>query len=305
MRPSHQIALVSFALAGACVAADPELEEVESAFAMHDHWRLTEDACRETGLPRDLCIRMALEDYNTDTSEIDDPAAHAQSPANVDPCVGANRVLDRMVRVGEDYREALETFRGQAPAERAAGQELTARMLHAAGRALHTFEDNFAHAGMMDPEHAWYSLQDLCRGTSSNPDKRPGALQAARTAVGPFLEAIARDLQTTGMVRQIGYWSCPLVGERPQIATNACALKKIPGLGRECDFLAESSDWDGVDRQWNASLMTEAIRDAFFTGTVRDMCQEPDFHAEAAAPVDVSRGAPRCLKMNVACLGTL
>src|SRR3954467_8418668 len=71
------------------------------------HADITYAACVATGLPRDFCTRTATEDYNTDSREWDDLAAHAQIDGDQTACTAADVAARRVFQLGVAFRGAL------------------------------------------------------------------------------------------------------------------------------------------------------------------------------------------------------
>jgi len=271
------------------------------AFSSSQHESLTTKACEQAGLPDTLCRRVAAEARNVDGNEWDDPLAHAQMPEGVAACTAAAQVAERMKKLGEDFRASLATamtstkwYEREDKAEQAAVQ---------LGRAMHTLQDDLAHEGMNNPEHAWYSLTDLCTGSTLAPDSDPAALPRATADSLSFLQAVAASL-TAEEIAALDANACPgeSVGENPN-SSGPCQQYLSPWLSDVCSFLADSKKWDGTDRRWNINLVAPALPKAFLDGTVPDFCSEPGIDVSKTSKVDVSGGIPTCTKAHIACFG--
>src|SRR5205823_6276616 len=129
-----------------------------SAYALKPgaHADLATKSCTAAGLPHDFCARVATEDYDTDSHEWTDLSAHAQIDDGMTACDAADAAAARAWGLGRDLRTLLQTDAGAAAT--------------ALGRALHTIQDDCAHHGMPNPQHAWFSLEDFCEGTALSPD---------------------------------------------------------------------------------------------------------------------------------------
>ena len=132
-----------------------------SAFALDQsvHQEISQNACIAANLPKDFCERVATEAYNVDHYEWSRPEAHAQiadSGASGTACTAANATLERERLLGIDIRASLVTLsRGQS-------KDLATHIATQLGRSLHTIQDDCAHHGMTNKQHAWASLTDSC-----------------------------------------------------------------------------------------------------------------------------------------------
>jgi hypothetical protein len=271
------------------------------AFSGSQHESVTSDACEKAGMPGTLCRRVAVEARNVDGNEWDDPLAHAQMPEGVAACTAAGQVAGRMQSLGNDFRAAVlsatttsKWYEREAKAEEAAV---------ALGRAMHTLQDDLAHEGMNNPEHAWYSLTDLCTGSKLAPDSRADALERAKTQSQAFLQAVAATLSAEE-IAMLDSNACPGETSTENPSPQApCQQNISPWLSDVCTFLADSKKWDGTDRRWNVDLVAPALPKAFLDGTVPDFCSMAEIDVSKGDKVDVSGGIPTCTKAHLACFG--
>jgi hypothetical protein len=279
----------------AAVAAS--LLSVSTAHALNQskHYDVTVASCQSAGLPDAFCQRVGVEVYNVDANEFNDLSAHSQITTGSNACDAANLSLWRVFWLGEQIR-AVTIAVGYSPSE--SGHNQLAQHL---GRALHTLQDNCAHSGMPNPQHAWHSLSDVCQGTTESPDLNPEAFTCAAAETDAAFSAFIDLLHDSG-------------GDFAQL-TNITDEddKHWPAYGDVCDFLGSANDWDGTDRRWDNSVMRPALTDhlvqaiqgasdAQFTrlctswyDDVNASYSDPDF--------DTSGGAQSCLKIHAFCLG--
>ena len=275
-----------------------------------DHASITYDACVATGLPRDFCTRTATEDYNTDSREWDTLAAHAQIDRDQTACAGADAATARVFHLGRDLRAAL------AAVHTSGGESNVSAAASALGRALHTIQDNCAHRGMPNPQHAWFSISDFCDGTTSSPDVQDDALACARTETAAAMAAAAQTIRASGS--DVESWlaaaSCPMSASSESNNSGApevCRNRVLPGPVDACSFLSEAKNWDGIDRTWANPVMVAALRGAFRAGTTdapepSAVCggDETVLSAAVSAPLlDVTTGPTSCIRAKVFCLG--
>jgi hypothetical protein len=263
------------------------------------HQLITGDGCAAVGLPEDFCRRAALAAHDADADEWWDMPAHAQSAAPEDLCGSANAVVARLYDLGGTFfanlaaaQEALADPTGTEAANSSVGMAL------ALGRALHTIQDNCAHRGMSNPEHAWLSRSDSCDGTSLEPDSAAGVEECARAQTDALLAQLAPVLADAGVTAMLGQMSCLGVSW-----ADPCDDGASVGVWDLCSFLAEADAWDGVDRQWDANVVAPQLDAAFVYGTVEDLCALETLAAPPAAPIDVAAGPPTCAEYHVMCLG--
>jgi hypothetical protein len=270
------------------------------AFKQDLHRSITKDSCAATALPRDFCSRIAVEAYNTDSTEWDDLLAHSQMSEGEGLCAAANRVQERMRTLGWQLRAEIDKL----AANTRDAEQLVGTIGELVGRAAHTLQDSYAHHGMGNPEHAWFSLQDFCKNTSSAPDLRAGAAEQARAATDAFLVGVAATIRQAAIEASLASHSCPQPYiENDPNARGVCDSTYAPSPFELCGFLAEAEKWDGVDRQWDNTIVGPSLIAAFVDHQSYDLCTEPTLASPPAAPVAVTGGTPSCTSVHMMCLG--
>jgi len=270
------------------------------------HADIAKSRCVAAGLPADFCQRAATENYVTDSREWDDLRAHAQIDKDETACVAADRTAARMWFLGDDLRRQLAAVRAR-PTEDNVGDAA-----HALGRALHTIQDNCAHHGMPNPQHAWFSLSDFCDGTELSPDVQSDAVACARVETEAVVRLVADAVRVAGVSPGLAQNACPedAFGNR-QNEQPVCQKRFLPGPIDACRFLASAQDWDGMDRTWAGDVVAGALREAFAAGLagephIASICDgdETVLSPAVSQPVlDVSAGAPSCFRSKLFCLG--
>ncbi|MEO8550879.1 MAG: hypothetical protein ABI678_12925 [Kofleriaceae bacterium] len=270
------------------------------------HAEVTTTSCRAAGLGANLCARIATEDYNTDAHEWSDLRAHAQIDEGQTACTAADATAQRMFGLGSELRVALSEVASGASEDR------VGRVDALIGRALHTIQDDCAHHGMPNPQHAWFSLGDYCDGTATSPDLDPDALACARTETAAVMSGVAAAIRNAGLAPRLDGYSCPEVstnGDHGSTQT-VCQQRSLPGPFDACDFLGEAKTWDGIDRTWNNALVAPALRGAFTAGLAGAhappaLCGGDE--SRIANPVSKSiveiARPPHCAKASLLCLG--
>jgi MYXO-CTERM domain-containing protein len=263
------------------------------ALKQSEHGRVTAAACARAGLPEDFCDRVTAETYDVDAWEWNDLAAHAQIDDNQTACQAANAARERLRTLGGDVRGLLqETANSSSLAPTGVAVAL--------GRALHTVQDNCAHHGMPNPQHAWWSLSDVCAGTSASPDVQPGAISCAHAASDRVFATLRSAMQQAG------------VGS-DALSMARSGAEHWPSRGDICHFMRTlSQEWDGVDRRWENGVVSPALEaqlvramtvDDVSTG---DICQGGERSIALARPnprYDTSNGEKFCFSMSVYCVG--
>lgn len=285
-----------------CLAAPAE------ALKPRAHADLARSSCVSAGLPTTFCQRVATEAYNTDANEWEDLAAHAQIAGDETACSGADQAARRVWLQATELRSVLAALVQDRSEERVGD---AARRL---GRALHTIQDNCAHHGMPNPQHAWFSLTDFCEGTTTSPDLDADALACARTETDAVMRLVARAVQDRDVARPLANLSCPedLTSDHGSQQQTICERRFLPGPLDACEFLGEADGWDGVDRTWNNTVVTAALRKAFSAGisggsALPAICRGDErvlSPATSEPVIDVSGGAPSCTRAHVLCLGS-
>ncbi|MEO8840158.1 MAG: hypothetical protein ABI591_29025 [Kofleriaceae bacterium] len=282
----------------------------QTAYALKPatHANIATASCLAAGLGRNTCARIATEDYNTDSREWEDLRAHAQIDDDQTACVAADATAGRLYGLGADLRIALANLSATGSDERATAVD------SAIGRALHTIQDNCAHHGMPNPQHAWFSLGDYCDGTKTSPDLDPAAAVCARTETDALMRDIAAAIAAANLPQRLDGYSCPpspTNNDHGNAQQTVCQVRFLPGPFDACNFLGRAKDWDGIDRTWNNAVATPALHAAFAAGlngepTRTSMCGGDESRLSNAVSkpvVDVSAGAPSCPTASLFCLG--
>jgi hypothetical protein len=259
------------------------------------HSDITVQSCAGAGLPKAFCQRVGVEVYNVDANEFNDLSAHSQIPAGSTACDAANTSLWRVFWLGQQLRAATVAagYSGSEAQHNAIAQHL--------GRALHTVQDNCAHSGMPNPQHAWHSLSDTCRGTTESPDVQTPAFSCARNETDAIFSAFVDVLHDNG-------------GDFAQLANITDEDDKHwPAYGDVCDFLGSAGDWDGGDRRWDNKVVRPALTsrlvaalngaDASEFARVCTSWEDSVLPAYSDNDRDTSGGAQSCIKIHAFCLG--
>ncbi len=297
----------------ACLTLGVLLGSTGAAFALKPgaHADLASASCRAAGLGKSMCTRIATEDYDVDSREWEDLRAHAQIDDGQTACEAADATADRMWTLGTELRSAL------ARAAASPSDTTTAAVDALIGRALHTIQDNCAHDGMPNPQHAWLSLGDFCNGTDTSPDVQDDALACAKVETDAMMKIVARSVSDASLGSALDSRSCPPApssgggnhnnGSPPAV----CQGRFLPGPFDACNFLGRAKDWDGIDRRWNGARVAPALRTAFTAGLAGDRAIAPicGGNERVLSPavsdpiVNVAVGAPSCGKASLFCLG--
>jgi uncharacterized protein (TIGR03382 family) len=264
------------------------------ALEQFKHRQISRDACTAAGLPEDFCERVGVEAFDVDAYEWNDLAAHAQVDVSrgQTACEAANLAADRVYGLGRDLRDGLTAkAHGESWAD---GQYLATQL----GRALHTVQDNCAHHGISNPNHAWLSLSDLCSGTKLSPDVQPAAFACAQRETTAMIAAFERTLAEAGLVP----------GDLDDVAGG---WLHFPSRDYACAFLKSGDAWDGIDTRWESEVAVPALHEQFVAGVGgaavgRDVCHgDPRalLAHQVAAPIDTSHGQALCATVELYCFG--
>lgn len=263
--------------------------EEAAALSQGEHRDISAQACRNQSLPSAFCDEVAAAAYNVDHHEWDDLAAHAQPEAGASQCQAAGAAVSRIRTLALEMRAISEASTDYDPA-----------LAIALGRALHTIQDNCAHSGMPNPQHAWFSLSDSCEDTEDSPDIQPQAVACAE-------QESARALQTFAQAIAVG--APPFDPEQP----HSQYPMYFPPRGGVCAFLKSADSWDGIDRRWNNEPVIAALgaelEQVLLLGPSAapvDVCSGGEsvlIPASPAAPVDTSQPIEWCTKLVLYCAG--
>ncbi len=271
------------------------LATASSAHALNQskHYDITVQSCTAAGLPKAFCALAGANDYDVDANEWNDLAAHAQIPTGSGACQAADASVWRAFWFGGQLRAAALD---QAESPSQAGAELLAQHL---GRVLHLVQDDCAHVGMPNPQHAWHSLSDVCRGTQESPDVNPSAYVCARTDTDAVFAALVDTLRETGVATS-------------SLAGVSTGTKSWPAHADVCNFLASAGDWDGQDRRWDAAVVRPALTAQLALGlsgadtaSFQHVCRSDDdvLPRSSDPTLATSGGAQSCLTVHIYCLG--
>ena len=263
------------------------------ALSQSEHAAITLRTCVAAGFTDDFCERVADEIYNTDFAEFNNLAAHSQPDPGASACTAAGKSMQRLLDLGRETRAGLRAVKAQPN-----NTDLSAKVAKAMGRALHTIEDNCAHEGRDNPQHAWASLKDSCQGTNESPDSQDAARSCAEREATAIFSALDQSLTELGVDRAV--------------LTPWEVAKKWPPRAEVCAFLRDASTWDGRDRRWNNAIVVPAFRNQLVKALTSDTAQLDNICADGrslaiAAPaptVDTSAGQELCFKIKSYCLGT-
>jgi len=259
-----------------------------SAFALNQskHYDITVASCTSAGLPQAFCARAGAEDYDVDANEWNDLAAHSQIPDGSDACTAADASVWRAFWFGGQIRAAVSTANNDQLAQHV-------------GRVLHLLQDQCAHAGMPNPQHAWHSLSDTCRSTTESPDVQPAAYTCARAETDTLFASLY-DLLSRSHVRI------------SSLGNVSYQTKSWPAQHDVCNFLASASTWDGKDRRWDPKVVRPAMAaqlQAGLSGLPASRYVHPCRTAADVLPrmsdpvLYTGGGAQSCLPVHVYCLG--
>lgn len=303
IRPMRRFLLFSTGLA--CLLASVP------AFALKQsvHRDISEDACLSAGLPSGFCKRLGVAAYNVDAEEWEDLSAHSQIPEGATTCDAAGATLGRIAGLSASARTQASELAKSSSRD---GNILLAQTL---GRALHTIQDNCAHAGMPNIQHAWYSVSDTCKDTTESPDLTPEARLCSELETQKVFVALLSMLSQQGLssgdlvVKELPQMSGPHNTPAPLESNLATHW---PPRGGVCEFLHSAAKWDGRDRRWDNGIVIPELQaqvGASFAGKGLLAFEACASNSEALlapsldAVYDVSKGPADCGAISLYCLG--
>ena len=260
------------------------------------HRALAEKACADVHLPDAFCRRMGQEAYQTDYNEWTNLSAHAQRELGEDRCTAADKAL---WRVDQLARTAVAKTR-------AGDFEAGAVAL---GRAVHTLQDECAHHGMTNQEHAYLSLTQTCTSNDTSPDIQPAAITCATTRTHDAFVAVAAALEGTrwSYVESICQGNS---NNDNNTTTDSCQQAALPTPHMACEFLEEHTDWDGDDSRWNGDIVGPRLLAAFQGGLRGDAAPPAPICPRTTDAIDppsphplVTNREAGCGLIDITCLG--
>jgi hypothetical protein len=243
------------------------------------HRAIAEDACAAARLPDSFCRRMGKQVFETDYLEWTDLSAHAQREAGQPRCVAADAALTRV-----DSLARKLVLDAHARRFEDAAIDL--------GRALHTIQDECAHHGMTNEEHAFLSLEQTCTSMNSSPDIQPAAIACAVTRTRDVMQMAAAAL---GDVSWGSLYLCPTT-DNHNSSQNACDLASLPTPAQACGFLALHTQWDGGDSSWNGDLVGPVLVEGFRRGLAGEATS---FNMCGGDPQAIDPPSPHAIQANV------
>jgi uncharacterized protein (TIGR03382 family) len=276
------------------LVALPVILATSNAYALDqsEHYDITYDACRAGGAPDVFCEQVATATHNVDNEEFFDMAAHGQMRDGQSACEGAHYAAWRVFWLGQRLRPLIQQAAIYPTHNSISG---FAKWL---GRALHTIQDNCAHSGMPNPQHAWYSIHDFCSGAETSPDAQPEARTCAITETRAVFDAVYSVLADNGATKA-------------ELANVRDDSRHRTNLHDGCHYLGDADNWDGEDRRWDNNIVRPFLRKMLVNAITKDnakfeyVCQnttEP-LLVDYDAPVDVSDGPDGCAIISIVCLG--
>lgn len=255
------------------------------------HRSIAEASCKNVHLPRAFCRRMGKAVYETDYREWTALSAHAQTERGQDRCEAADAATSRVDRLARSVVAAA-----------AAGDLETAAV--DLGRALHTIQDECAHHGMTNEQHAYLSLEQTCGDEDVSPDVQPEALACATARTAAVMRLVAPALAGTRWTNVDALCTDPFA-ERD---TDTCATAVLPTPFMACDFLSQYDAWDGTDSTWDGTAVGPALVDAFAAGlrgtpASSSVCGGVPTAIDPEAHPTRSVGDPTCGLIDIGCLG--
>lgn len=271
-----RIRVVLFVVCGITTAADkPAL-----CLSQVNHQKITLAACERAGYPHTFCELASRASWNVDGEEWSNMDAHAQREPGQLACDALQAASDRVY----DLAAAISI-------SKAAGAPFDAA--ERVGRAMHTLQDECAHHGMTNAQHAYFSLLDTCTSQAVSPDGTDAALTCARSRTEAAFRLLKEATGTGG------------VDIDCQTSSLNCEYATGPSIGAICDFLSEHRTWDGKETQWAANageqLMTAWREGLSHRAPVRVCKNNTDLEpAETVLPHDPPTV---CKRIQLACFG--
>lgn len=260
---------------GLVVGALLLLPRPAAALLQPEHELVALGACLDAGLPDGFCFSVGRADYNTDADEWTVPAAHSQRGETDSACEGADATLARLVRLTGDVREDLRRS-SESPTD---GPQLLHDAARDLGRVLHTLQDECAHAGMPNSQHAFLTNEDTCDGQPTNPDTRPEAIVCAERVSAEAMATFLDALDDAGV-------------PPPALAVALpTAPTRYPDPVDGCTFLRSDQFWDGVDRRWDEGIVLRGLV-AAYTDVLRGRTPASTLCPEGEASIASGSPAP-------------
>src|SRR4051812_6864965 len=271
------------------------------ALSQGNHYQVTYEACVAAGTVTAACHQIAMASHNTDAREWTDLSAHAQMADGQAACAGADAALTRVRQLGGEVRTQLfAATAGSGTSDQRIAAQLAAWV--ALGRALHTMQDQCAHHGMPNPQHAWWSDSDLCLGTSRSPDLPDEALSCAKAETAAAFARLTEVQLAAGLQPELVY------------APDAqhTAVPEWPSRNGLCDYMFFSGDWDGVDRGWDGAWVGPALQEELRRGLMGTSEATPEACALPAGTLDLKPPADKvsttsngigCQSIDTLCAG--
>lgn len=246
--------LGALALVACGAEVEPAATSSEQDLKTDDHRALTTDYCIRAGFHDAFCARVGAEAFVVDAQEWERPWMHAMPRDGEGQCEAVEEVQQHLARRGSEIRAVLAR-----PTIERADLEALAESL---GRTLHTLQDNCAHEGMTNPQHAWYSLRAFCLHVDEDPDLAPRALDCAANETKLVFRALKEAFRASGK-DPASLWEAHDMAA-PQ-----------PGIAHVCEFLGDWQAFDGKDARWDIRVTAPAFRETFVNALRGDSAARP------------------------------
>lgn len=287
------LVLVAASVGVGCSAAPsedgPTAETTASSLETKDHSKITGASCVAAKLPAAFCTRLQQEAFNVDHNEWTDLSAHSQTELGQSTCDAAAATQKRLHDLGGEVRALLASDHDAAPAA------LANDLAHALGRAMHTIQDNCAHSGMTNEQHAWLDDEDVCVADNMNPDTKPAALQCAREESAAVMAAFHDALVAAKL--------------DPETLGSATAItENNPSRAQACAFIKGWKKWDGVDSRWDNDKTRKSFRHILTTAfekdvTPTDLCAGGASITSPTQEPTIDVTDPWCPGLSLFCIG--
>jgi hypothetical protein len=270
-RTSIHLAALGVAMA-ACGAETEVVVQTDSALKTEDHRTIAVEHCVRAGFHDAFCARVGAEAFVVDAQEWERPWMHAMPIDGQSHCDAAAEVQEHLARRGREIRAAL--------AGATLGRRETEAIAEALGRTLHTLQDNCAHEGMSNQQHAWHSVRSFCEHTGEDPDLSPAALACAANETKLVFRAMKEAFRANGK-DPASLWEAHDMSA-PQ-----------PGLAHVCEFVGEWSAFDGRDSRWDIAITGPVFRDTFTRAMLEDANVAPACEGRASLALAIPHPRPR------------
>lgn len=227
-----------------------------NALSQLKHRDVTLAHCKAAGFTEKFCVAAAVAAANVDKHEWSNLAAHAQRAKGQGKCEAAEAAALRVAALGRK----INAF--ASPKDNAEN----------IGKAMHTLQDECAHRGMTNAQHAYLTID-----ARQSPDTNPAAVACADSITKRAFATLKETLKAKFHAGQLASW-----------CASGCPSVRFVGPHELIEFWREKYEPNAsADTRWrngvNLKLLQAFNNGLKGLGAIGDVCGSARFAQDADA----------------------